>query len=819
MEGDSGFQSEFETELEDTTNIVRQRVLEFGFLSEDEVEFAHQGYQASGMTTFASYLLRQNLITLEQLAEMAPKIPSKVESGSALSDREIGRTYSGCVIERLLGRGGMGSVYLARRESDDAPIVVKVLAPECADKEDLVARFRREGEVLRRIPSHPNLVGVPDVSEDQGEPHILMDYVEGLSLERILEERWSLPPMAAARVVRDIARGLAVVHEHGIIHRDLKPANVLVTPEGVVKIVDFGLAKDLFADGLTLPGMRLGTPYYMAPEQWGDHEVDARCDMFALGATFYHLVVGEPPFLGAQSQEIGELIMAGEFTTPRRIVPDLSQDLELVIIQMMLSDRRFRYASMTECADDLDLVLEGGEPTVPALFHLDDEGARKRRYPLIPGKSFTIGREIDSDVIIPDPSVSRRHAGLRRESNGYVLRDMGSSFGCYVNGMRVRRPVVLKSKDAIRLGRVDFEFCDPIQLDRESQATQDVLRLRAPEPIIEALLALGDKRVSLTLLERLTLDPVAQVEVEQLNRLLGEDVGRVLADKLRRKVSRSRTRAPMLLFSITAENLGNDVPAWLAWWDAERTKDVTQVGAERPAHLVRLRVVAGEAAVSDLALDDLGGVFHIGRDENNHLPLSNRTVSRLHATIFRLHRRWVIRDEGSRLGTLVNGERVRLSFLNPGDTIQLGSVEMSFELQEHADESLPAAGIGLFGVSPDAFDALVDMKHESTVTALMGFLYEARRAEWVQWHAAALFPANDEEAQRLLQVVARFYSRRAELATELLPELLGSSTLSDWPRLLAERRTDLGPQVLPLGWLASSRGLQESQVENTEETR
>ncbi len=809
---------ESDTELAESSEIVRQRVVEFGFLSEDDADFAFQGFQASGMSTFASYLLQRNLITLEQLAEMAPKIPSKVESGSELSDREIGRSYSGCVIERLLGRGGMGSVYLARR-SDGESIVVKVLAPDCADNPDLVARFRREGEVLRRIPSHPNLVGVPEVSEDQGEPHLLMDFVEGLSLERMLEERWSLPPMSAARVVRDIARGLMVVHEHGIIHRDLKPANVLVTPEGAVKIVDFGLAKDLFADGLTQPGMRLGTPYYMAPEQWGDHEVDTRCDMFALGATFYHLVVGEPPFLGTQAQEIGALIMAGEFTTPRRIVPELSQDLELVIIQMMLSDRAFRYPSMKACADDLDLVLNGGSPNVPALFSLDDDGGRKRRYPLIPSKAFTIGREIDSDVIIPDPSVSRRHAHLRRESNGYVLRDMGSSFGCYVNDMRVRRPVVLKNKDRLRLGRVEFEFCDPTQVETQGPAPQDVLRLRAPEPILEALVALGDKRVSLTLLERLTPDPIANVEVEQLNRLLGDDVGRVLEQKLRKKASRTRTRSPLLLFSITAENLGNDVSGWLAWWDAERTKDVTQVGAERPAHLVRLRVLKGETAVSDLALDGVGGVFHIGRDENNHLPLSNRTVSRLHATIFRLHRRWVIRDEGSRLGTLVNGERVRLAFVNPGDSIQLGSVEMSFELQEDADESLPAAGIGLFGVSPDAFDALVEMNHGSTVTALLGFLYEAKRSEWVQWHAAALFPANDEDAQRFLQVVARFYSRRAELAIELLPELLGSSTQSDWPRLLAERRSDLGPQVLPLGWLASSRGLHESEAESTEETR
>jgi pSer/pThr/pTyr-binding forkhead associated (FHA) protein len=449
---------------------------------------------------------------------------------------------------------------------------------------------------------------------------------------------------------------------------------------------------------------------------------------------------------------------------------------------------------------------------VPALYRLSEADERGRRYALIPEKAFSVGRDIDCDVIVADPSVSRRHAHLRRESHGYVIRDLGSSYGCYVNGMRVRRPVVLKSGDRIKLGKVTLEFSDPFNIEKEAQreTALDVVRQLAPEPIVDALLAIGDRRVALLLLERMMADPVGAGEVEQLNRLLGEETGRLLSEKLAKKSKRTRIRTPLLLFSITAENLGKDVPAWLAWWDRVKASQPTQVASERPPQLVRLRVLSGEAASTGLALDDEGGVFQIGRDAACALRLSNRTVSRLHATIYRLHRCWVIRDDGSRLGTLVNEERVGIALVNPGDIIKIGSVEMILELQEDADQILPSAGIGLYAIDPGAFDALVALEHKSVVTGLLTLLQEHKRLEWAQWSAAALHPASDADATRLVKVVTEFYTGRREVARELLPKLLGSEVESDWGRLLAQRRTSLGPQVLPLGWVAASRGLHQS---------
>src|SRR5579871_1354688 len=158
-------------------------------------------------------------------------------------DATIGKVFSGCLVEKKLGQGGMGSVYLARRESDGQQVVVKFLAAEQAQNPSWRARFLREANMMQRV-SHPNIVAVHSIDGESEQPHIVMEYVDGKGLDAALRAG-PLPPLEGARIARDVALGLAEAYKNGIIHRDIKPANVLLTQDGDVKVVDFGLAKNV----------------------------------------------------------------------------------------------------------------------------------------------------------------------------------------------------------------------------------------------------------------------------------------------------------------------------------------------------------------------------------------------------------------------------------------------------------------------------------------------------------------------------------------------------------------------------------------------
>src|SRR5262249_31548449 len=165
------------------------------------------------------------------------------------------------------------------------------------------------------------------------------------------------------------------------VHRDIKPANVLLTGAGEVKILDFGLAKNVQADeGLTMAGQALGTPHYMAPEQWGEHQVDARCDVYSLGVTLYQLATRKLPFEAHPQATLLRKINEGLFAAPRAVVASIPEDLELVIFRMMSVDRRYRYPSAEECSRDLDRVLSGAPVEVPRLIQKETG----KRWPLLP---------------------------------------------------------------------------------------------------------------------------------------------------------------------------------------------------------------------------------------------------------------------------------------------------------------------------------------------------------------------------------------------------------------------------------------------------
>lgn len=206
-----------------------------------------------------------------------------------------GRKLCGFTVERELGAGGMGMVFLARQESLDRPAVLKRIHPQFANDPELEARFEREAHAAARL-HHPNVVGVYDRFTYRGDTYIATEYVDGIDLAGVLACQQKLPWRFAATIALELARGLEAIHATGTLHRDIKPQNILIGRHGEVKITDFGLALDSSGTALTQPGIAVGTPPYMAAEQLRGERVDPRTDLFALGCVLYESMVGEPPF-------------------------------------------------------------------------------------------------------------------------------------------------------------------------------------------------------------------------------------------------------------------------------------------------------------------------------------------------------------------------------------------------------------------------------------------------------------------------------------------------------------------------------------------
>ena len=264
-----------------------------------------------------------------------------------------------------LGRGGMGVVYRARQVQANREVALKmILSGECAGPAE-VARFRIEAEAVAQL-QHPNVVVVFEVGEHAGSPFFSMEYCPNGSLASLARGRCFSPKDASA-IVHKLACGVAAAHAAGIVHRDLKPQNVLLATDGTPKVSDFGLAKRMAPSGheglagLTQTGAVLGTPSYMAPEQaFGESKhVGPEADVYALGAILYTLLVGRAPFVGPTPMDTMLQVVSEDPEPPRNLRPEVPQDLDAVCLKCMEKDRRKRYPTAAELAEDLGRFLEG----------------------------------------------------------------------------------------------------------------------------------------------------------------------------------------------------------------------------------------------------------------------------------------------------------------------------------------------------------------------------------------------------------------------------------------------------------------------------
>jgi hypothetical protein len=282
---------------------------------------------------------------------------------SAISEPRAGPDLphvNGYEILACIGRGGMGVVYKARQLGLNQPVALKmILGGTHADSRER-ARFRSEAEAQARL-QHPNIVQIHEVGETSTGPYFALELVEGESLDKQIKAK-PQPARAAAQRIEVLARAMHYAHQRGLIHRDLKPANVLVTADGELKITDFGLAKQLQSEnGQTKTGDILGTPSYMAPEQASEHRqpIGPAADIYALGAIFYEMLAGRPPFLGETPLDTLIQLRYHEPIAPRRLQPKVPRDLETICIKSLHKNPAKRYASAAALADDLGRFLDG----------------------------------------------------------------------------------------------------------------------------------------------------------------------------------------------------------------------------------------------------------------------------------------------------------------------------------------------------------------------------------------------------------------------------------------------------------------------------
>jgi len=315
------------------------------------------------------------------------------ETTKAIEDPLIRRVVCGCEIIALVSQGGMGRLYQARQLSLDRIVAVKVLSPELVANHEFLARFRREAKALANLV-HPNIVAVHDFGHEGDIHAIVMEYVEGESVADILAQTNIIPPLRAVNIIRQVAEGLECAHQCGIIHCDLKPENILITPEGVAKVVDFGLAKSLRGNAMrvTQEGTILGTPTYMSPEQCEGGPLDGRSDIYSLGATFYRMVAGRDAFEGENAFAIMLKHQKEPPPDPRQFNSDLPREVARVILRMMEKDPARRYQSASEVVGALRAIEEGVEPRTKITEEVEH-----------PRREFIIAREaVEAGIITPD---------------------------------------------------------------------------------------------------------------------------------------------------------------------------------------------------------------------------------------------------------------------------------------------------------------------------------------------------------------------------------------------------------------------------------
>src|SRR3954465_10523651 len=343
---------------------VGKAVVDMGLATRTEIDFCREQQKQSSdpnQRSLTDLLVDHQFITTNQ----AKRIRKQLEE-------RRGSQIPGYQLISKLGKGAMATVYKARQMSLDRIVAVKVLPKRLSESPEFVDRFYKEGKAAARL-SHNNIVQAIDVaSTPDGYHFFVMEYVEGKTLYDIMqpppvgEGKTTYSEAEALDITIQIADALAHAHKRGLIHRDVKPKNIILTPQGVAKLTDLGLAreKDDKTAAESEAGKAYGTPYYISPEQIrGEVDIDYRADIYSLGATMYHMVTGRPPFEGDTPSAVMHKHLKQPLKPPDHINTALSAGVSEIIEVAMAKKREDRYASTRDLLEDLKAVQSGESPT------------------------------------------------------------------------------------------------------------------------------------------------------------------------------------------------------------------------------------------------------------------------------------------------------------------------------------------------------------------------------------------------------------------------------------------------------------------------
>jgi eukaryotic-like serine/threonine-protein kinase len=280
----------------------------------------------------------------------------------------------------LVGRGGMSTVWKAQDRLLDRTVAIKVLHEQFTQDEEYVERFRREARSVAQL-SHPNIVTVIDRGEDGGRQYIVFEYVAGWNLKQVIERQGPLPIRDALLLALQMARALGFAHDRGLIHRDVKPQNVLLNEDGQAKMTDFGIARSVDVDGVTITGTVLGTSEYIAPEQARGQRVDALTDVYSLGVVLYELLAGGVPFHG---ENFVAVALRHVNEPPPDVLdrrPDCPPRVAMAIERAMAKRPEDRFQSMDELVSELEACLADLDPSSEEATMISRRPVRPVRQP------------------------------------------------------------------------------------------------------------------------------------------------------------------------------------------------------------------------------------------------------------------------------------------------------------------------------------------------------------------------------------------------------------------------------------------------------
>jgi len=288
-------------------------------------------------------------------------------------ESRISTEIQGYKIVSKVGRGAMGNVYKATQLSLDRTVAIKVLLPKFAKDKKIRERFILEARAAGKL-NCPNIVQYFDIKECDDICYVIMEYVDGKTVAEMIRDRGVLDEKYSLNIISQVASALDYAHRYGIVHRDIKPANIMINKDGIVKVCDFCLAKDLLEGDKEKGRVIMGTPFYISPEQaTGEKNIDIRSDIYSLGATFYHMITGVPPFVADSQGAVINKHLTEAVVPPMSKNHAITPATNYVILKMLAKDRNARYQTPNDLLVDLHSILVGKSPPI----HIQQSSVKK----------------------------------------------------------------------------------------------------------------------------------------------------------------------------------------------------------------------------------------------------------------------------------------------------------------------------------------------------------------------------------------------------------------------------------------------------------